>query len=55
MNDIEYAKKVLNEELRDQRDLLKDAQDEEHRKEIETRIEQLKAGIKILKEYEEER
>jgi len=56
MNDIpeqnlEYVFKVFNEELADQKALLKDEQDENGRAEIESRISQLKRGIKIVKEY----
>ena len=50
---VAYAKEVLGEELKDQRHLLKHENGEEHRKEIEVRIEQLKNGIKYLKEYKE--
>ena len=48
---LEYVFKVFNEELADQKALLKDEQDESGRAEIESRIEQLKRGIKIVKEY----
>jgi len=48
-----YVFVLLNEDLKDQRDLLKDAQDEEHEKEIEARIAELKKWIKIVKEHKE--
>ena len=48
---LEYVFKVFNEELADQKALLKDEQDENGRAEIESRISQLKRGIKIVKEY----
>ena len=48
-----YVFVILNEDLKDQRDLLKDAQDEEHEKEIEARIAELKKWIKIVKEHKE--
>ena len=51
---VAYALEVLADELRDQRELLKHENGEEHRKEIEQRIEQLKRAIKYLKEYKEE-
>ena len=51
---VAYALEVLNDELKDQRHLLKHENGEEHQKEIEQRIEQLKRGIKYLKEYKEE-
>ena len=56
MSKIEYALEVLNDEIKDQRHILKTGYVNEERKwEFEQRIEQLKTGIKILKEYEEER
>jgi len=48
-----YVFVLLNEDLKDQRDLLKDAQDEEHEKEIEARIAELIKWIKIVKEHKE--
>lgn len=50
---VAYALEVLEDELKDQRHLLKHENGEEHRKEIEVRIEQLKRAIKYLKEYKE--
>ena len=54
--DVTYALEVLADELRDQRALLKDAEQhgDTYREEIEERIEQLKRAIKYLKEYKEE-
>ena len=54
MSKIEYALEVLNDEIKDQRHILKTMYvAEERREEFEQRIEQLKAGIKILKEHKE--
>jgi len=50
-----YVFVLLNEDLKDQRDLLKDAQDEEHEKEIEARIAELIKWIKIVKEHKEKK
>jgi len=49
--DLEYVFEVLGDDLKDQKDLLKYEKDEDGKREIEVRIEQLKRGIKIIKEY----
>ena len=51
---VAYALEVLNDELKDQRELLRHEKDEKAMEEIEVRIEQLKRAIKYLKEYKEE-
>ena len=52
---VAYALEVLNDELKDQRMLLKHEKEETtEREEVEQRIEQLKRAIKYLKEYKEE-
>lgn len=53
---VAYALEISTEELKDQRALLKDAEQhgDVYREEIEERIEQLKRAIKYLKEYKEE-
>lgn len=52
---VAYALEVLNDELKDQRHVLKTMYVNEERKpEFEIRIEQLKRAIKYLKEYKEE-
>jgi|GEM_PF-5570831 len=51
---VAYALEVLADELRDQRMLLKHEKEEKDQKKIEARIEQLKEGIKILKDRKEE-
>lgn len=50
MSEIDYAFTVLNEELKDQRTLLKDKHLFSEEGEIEKRIEDLKTAIKKLKE-----
>lgn len=49
----DYVLDTLEVELENQKNMLGDAQDEEHKKEFERRIAQLEEGIRIHKKYKE--